>query len=198
MKIPLPIYIISWSVLLVTLLQGCTRVESREEYYSYLLNEENGLLFSTASQQVELKIIYTPPELVAWKSYPEEEICQVVEEYAEYVSFEMRLTPKSENTNLLLAGIGSGEEFAIRQKYLDFDLKNNLFLVSGLDTLVCTNYHKSRNYGLTPYQSIEFSFWGLPIGEGVKLILDDRLFNLGRNEFIIKKDALADLPKLCN
>jgi len=172
------------------------RTYTENELRSYVVNSENGLIKSVIQNGKRVDLIYQPANLLAIKNRVDNDPISV-HEYEKTNAFILRIW---ENENLATSQriiTQPAEEFGLDYQYLSFGIRERIRLIQGGDTVACTAYHLERNYGITPYHSIEIAFANrLECEEGLKVQLLDNRLNIGEIQFEFDKKDIEQVTNL--
>jgi len=190
------------SVLLISfLIIGCSSNKKPKEYVSWVDDIENGLIKTQIKTNSIITCKYTPAEYHVLKQFSPNNIDQDVfqsefEGISNMYHFIIRFE-KIDGTNFLKNNNITHKEFQSNSLYLSYDIRQDLKLVQGLDTVVCALNHHERTYNNTPYEQILLSFpKSSKSVEDLTIILNDRVFGFNRVKFFFPKGVLKNIPTL--
>lgn len=181
-------------------LQSCDRDLSPLDYVAYIENPENGLVKEYVNSSNKLTCCYTPSEYVILKqTRPEnlekEDFLSEVNEINNMYHFTLKFE-KNDQTNFLKDNYTTSEQFQLKSTYLSFDMRHDLVLVEGKDTLPCVLNHHERTYSNTPFEKVHISFPKLSENQDLVLIFDDRVFGFYKVKFHFSNEDLHKTPEI--
>jgi hypothetical protein len=124
----------------------------------------------------------------------------------QYYTF--KIEDNQDNSELLMAGISSKDEYYERIQYFSFSMQQDLKLIDGEDTLACVLFHFERNYGLSSEATFSLGFPLTKIEQEEKnsnkdvmntskvLIYDDKALGVGKIYVKIDQKNLNKLPEI--
>jgi hypothetical protein len=194
---------ILYATFCVMLVVSCSNSElGPRDYVAWMESEENSTLKVYRQGDLKLNCQYMTPEYSALKQQNPEsinvaEVRETADEISDLVEF--KLSFEREGQNNFMHGIHTTEqEYTTESMYLAFDIRYDLSLVSGGDTIPCAMNHHERTYGNTPYETLLVAF-ERPSATQLKdmeLIFDDRVFGYGRVKFYYSGEELGEIPSL--
>lgn len=125
---------------------------------------------------------------------PNEELKAAQENYARNSSFLIELKAKSFHDELLKYKLQDRSDYAARIEYFSFHANKDLRLITEEDTILCTQHHFERAYGIAPSirLSIHFPYPERKLIQSrlVKVEFFDRTFGQGIVNFAIDPNKL--------
>lgn len=174
-----------------------------DNYISWVKNPENGLVKIKTIDELQFKVQYKPYEYIICM---EERTAQLADsivkrklkELEGIQYYDLKILLKSNEGELLKAGLNSTEEYTKRVSYFSFGMQEDIQLVDGNDTLPCVMYHFERAYDVTPVCTVLLGFKQQPVnaGKAKTVLVYDRTFNKGLLKFTFKENRLQTVPKL--
>lgn len=82
--------------------------------------------------------------------------------------------------------------------YFNFDMQNDLKLISGTDTLSCVLFHYEHNYGISPISKFLLGFKSMP-GQpktDITVLYEDKELHCGILQFKFLRENIAGLPSI--
>lgn len=185
--------------------QSCKPKNRIIEYVGYVDNAKNGLIQEKAVGDIKLICSYKPSEyiLINEKVKDIEHLDSIKISNDEIVNienvvfFKLDLVSNSKK-DFLKSGIKSESQYFSRLQYLISNVKDDLIVRVGKDTLSCLFSELERDYGLTKKVTLNLGFSNENIiskDEDLELIFYDRGFGLGNQIFKFNKTVLANVPK---
>ena len=171
-----------------------------KEYVSYILSSEHGLQQNREANGVVYTMQYKPVEYVALQydpehSYNSAEYEEHFKELQGYYYFNIKIASK-DGRPLLENNENSQEHFDMLN-YCEFSMKKDFKLIEGKDTVPCEIYNFERNYNLAPFNNFILAFKNIGnVKKDLKLIYTDKLFNVGKLEFAIRKQDIEHIPAI--
>ena len=192
------------SIILILLL-GCNSGHLiTGDLISWVEDEGNGLRvtkqISNYKFQLQYKLLeYIIAQEILNKNLTREEIEARMEEKKDMQYLTLRIGSADERTSILETNLTDRQEYYERLDYFAFQMKKDLILVDGTDTLGCSLYHFERTYNLTPFNNIVLGFANpgyLKEAKDKTLIYKDNILDIGAVKLTIKASSLEDMPKL--
>ena len=197
-------------LLILLILSACSnsgRKANPKEFMRWEQRHHDLLKAEKEINGITYTLNYIPNEWMVLRNYDLEKrndldsikqmINQVKQQY-----FTFKIGPSKGNKDILYHQIKSNAEYDKRILYYAFEVKNDLLLVEGKDTLRCLDSHFERTYGLTPYITLNLVFPEALPGEqllreqDIHFIFEDVVFNSGRIRLMIPKENLKKIPIL--
>ena len=193
---------LSTILLCCSFLMGCKESLEPRALAFFVENEKNGLVQFREVEDLELKVQYKPIDYqVVIEKRKEilssDEVNAVRKELDGLLYFNFSFRLKNGESTLKKLASGAESKYGGLIRYISVHMQDDFKLVAGEDTLNCVLYHFERNYGMLPFETVSIAFEALQDEEtDLQLIYDDRIFNIGRQQFTIKEESLYNLPSL--
>jgi len=179
---------------------ACTKYFSPSEYVNWVKDEKNGLNKVKQIKEVKIEIQHKPIPFIIANEQRKNDID--IDEYnnrkAELeglIYFDLRLSINLPNYDITNYNILSEKEQKDRLYYLSYHMKNDIFLIEGMDTLPCRLYHFERSYDIAKHRTFILAFDNTNHKDLDKtVVLDTPLFNTGPIKLKFKKEDLINLP----
>ena len=175
------------------------------EYVRWVKKKENGLKKEKTIDDVTFSLQYKPyPYIVCMEEkkerFPDSLLNKRISELDGMQYFDLVISLKSSQGELLKYKIGSSEDYDKRVKYFAFEMQNDIKLVEKEDTLPCSLFHFERTYDVAPYCTflLGFSLDKNKQNNEKTIILYDRMFDKGTVKFTFNKKEITNIPKLNN
>ncbi len=188
--------------LLLLVMLSCGKSElSPKDYIEWCDDAENGLVKVFSQNNNQLTCQYTSSSYAVLKqndpsNLDASELDENVELVSDLIQFKLTFENK-ESANFIRNNYTSPEEFNTRSMYLAYGLREDLKLVTGVDTVICNMNHHERTYGNTPYETVLITFPKInDESVNLELIFDDRVFGFGRVKFFFDENDLVKIPEL--
>jgi hypothetical protein len=173
------------------------------EYVKWVKNKENGLRKEKTIDDVTFSLQYKPYPYIVCLEQKKNTIADTllkkrVSEIDNMQYYDLVISLKSAQCELLKYKIGSADDYQNRVKYFSFDMQHDIRLVDGGDTLPCALYHFERIYDIAPYCTF---LLGFPLDKNhadaeKTLVYYDRIFGKGTIKFTYVKNEINNTPKL--
>jgi len=184
---------------------GCRPKNSFVEYVNYVDDIENGLVQEITSGDIKLICSLKPAEYILIKEKFKEvlhkdsiKITQdEIKDMDHILFFKLDFLSKAKK-DFLKSGIENEGEYFSRLQYLISDIKNDLVVKVGNDTINCLFSELERDFGLTQKVTLNLGFSNettFPENKDLELMFNDKLFGTGIQIFKFDKSALANVPK---
>ena len=200
-------------LLCVVALTACSPKElDPKAYASWIENPDNGLNTTAVAGDFKFNLQYKPLTYVASLNLEKEhankvEFLKNVEELKELQYYTLRINPNGGGGEMLQTNLTSKDEYFYRVQYFSFQLKRDLYLVEGKDSLPCVFAHFERSYAVSPNNNFILAF---PISEKEKslraqgkeyltdkvLVYNDQYLQTGQVKLKIDKKSFANIPDL--
>lgn len=95
---------------------------------------------------------------------------------ADFSQVLLKLQLLNTRSDILKFGVGSPEAHQARLNYYRAHFKDDIFLVSGADTIPCYDVHAERLYMDLPYMNFILAF-NHPLSEGDKLLINEVVYS---------------------
>lgn len=194
-------------------LTACSPVElDPNAYASWIENPDNGLNTTAIAGDFKFNLQYKPLTYVAFLNLEKEnrnktEFLKNMEDMKDLQYYTLRINPKGGGGEMLQTNLTSKEEYFYRVQYFSFQLKRDLYLVEGKDSLPCVFAHFERSYAVSPNNNFILAF---PVSEKEKslrtqgkeyltdkvLVYNDQYLQTGQVKLKIDKKSFANIPDL--
>jgi|GEM_PF-2302332 len=192
------------SLLLITLILGCTSSYSVKEYVQ-IIKASSGLLEKKRSvESIEFLATYLPSDyqcLLQNRDHLQNKdtLSTLRQEYQNqlYFKFDIYINNSGQKSSIF-SSCKDDKEYANLNRYL-FESATQFKLIVGKDTLRPAFCQLERTYELSPYNSINLAFDPKTIAEAhqdIFLFYEDDWFNLGQLSFSWSESDLSKLPTL--
>lgn len=189
---------------LLLLCLSCKDALLPADYVSFINAPENGLHKTKQVGDMKFDVQYKPlPYLLAMEKrsndISEAYYAEHEERFANQHHYNFKLDiPDNPYMDVEKVGVHTEQEWSDRLQYLAFDMKNDISLIVGQDTLAPALFHFERSYNLTSYRSFVLAFPKYAHHEELDqtLIFDSPYFNAGRIKFYIKQSDIDELPEM--
>lgn len=189
------IFIGVWGLLLS--LGSCGSANLRE-YVNYVENTEHGLHLIQQSNDFHLEAQYKPAEYVLLKERhlkPDDPTWD--EELKELQGYEYYTLHIKNIQGQNLLDVAKTDELSTSiEHYFSFELENDFYLLTGSDSLSSVLFHWPRTYELSVQESFMLVF---PKGDKEadrRLVYNDKVLGMGRQEFTVEATDIQSVPKL--
>lgn len=173
------------------------------ELESYLTNQENNLIKNVTTSDLEFTSKYLPPELEAYKQ------SVIQSEDPKKINLEELNLLTNEFNNLTLfqvqiKGVNTKDPFKTKEiyekvpEYVNFGIKQDLYLISGIDTILCNSIHLEHNSKINQelkWQIIFLKPWK-DLNNVFYLVYHGGLSNEIEIKFDFNKNDLINIPQL--
>ncbi len=174
-----------------------------KQFAQWVENPSNGLVVGQTVKDFRLQAQYKPLDyIVAMEQRKTALKKEVVEarklelgDQLDYFNF--RISPAVEGSdvwNNIPEAIDPQAKGDIMQ-HLSYGMKQDFYLLDGLDTVACKMYQFVNTVGITPYLDIVLAFEKRPEKDRV-LVYDDKVLGIGPTRFQIKKEKINHIPTL--
>jgi len=196
-------------ILIIALASSCRpKVKTMAEYKAWFNDEKNGFVKEKYVKGLKIRVQYKPVDLMivnelrAATAISEKELDSIKKEYGNSLYFMMEAgydeREKEQGNDIIKENNTDYASYTEKVKILSFNLQNNVWLVSGKDTVHSTLYHYERGYELGKKEAYLFAFPNtLKFNNShVIFVFYDELFNTGINnfQFDTNKKNLPQLP----
>ncbi len=119
--------------------------------------------------------------------------------YKELEYYKMTIGIPDATINILEYNSHSLQEYGARLEYFTGVVNRDIYIVSDKDTLFCSDTHLQRTYGLNKDITLLLAFPKSKkneISSEQTFVYDERLFNLGKINFLQNRETLPNYPTL--
>jgi hypothetical protein len=194
---------ISFAARVKSIFSNDKSVLSVNEMKEFVVNVDHGLLKSKQIDEVTYSAKYKPVDYIIAMETRDEKLTRAIykekhDELSGLQYFDLRIEIDKANGELLKYALRSGSQYESRVTYLAFDIKNDIKLVDGNDTLECVMSHFERVYDIVPYATILLGFkdTGGNLMHEKTLVFHDKLFGKGIIKFTFLPADLQTIPQL--
>ncbi len=167
-----------------------------ERLESYLSSEKEGASKVWSNDQVKIKAIYQPSDLMAFRQIQimdeleSDSLYQaLVQEYSRRTFFHMQIEP-------VQAGLTAKDLFDANSTYFNFEIAKELFLLQDTDTIPCITADLERSIGLKPTLNFYLAF-DKPVNQDFSLLFKGYGSKEGSPvKFNYSFSAIHSIPKL--
>lgn len=175
---------------------------SISDFIEYVRTEANGLTSTVSRNNYSLSATYEPADYLALKELRNEKITpenfgKVREKFTDYYYFDF-LIKAPEGKDILDKRDSS--KSAIVFHHLSFEFSNDVFLISGNDTMPCLLHHFENTNAISPdchfsmmFQTPDESFIAR---DTIWFSYQDKLFDLGTVNIPFFTDNIERIPRL--
>ena len=199
---------LSIALVLVLFLSSCGGKEKlpAEQYYAWIKNPDNGILQKKEIKPYAFSLQYKPAAFTYLlenqkEKTSAEKLQQHLKDNSDMQYFNLRIASADGKANVF--DVDNRMDYNQKLSYFVFDLKQDIYMVDGADTLPCLLYHYERNYDLTPFIDISLAF---KQGKAVKaeeeetkeknVIINAGTLGVGVVKFQLTKEDLKRIPEL--
>lgn len=182
---------------------GSAKELNAGDMQNFVVNMDNGLLKSKTIDEVTYSVKYKPIDYVIATEMESSKLTaevykQKYQELSGMQYFDLRIEIDKANGELLKYGLHSAREYEARINYLAFEIKNNIELIDGNDTLPCVMHHFERVYDIVPYATVLLGFKQVStdLMHEKTIVYHDKLFGKGIIKFTFLPADLQLIPKL--
>lgn len=172
------------------------------QYVRWVEDEQNGLKKEKTIDDIIFSAQYKPAQYVVCEeerkdSITGSEVQKKLGELGGMQYYDLKITLKSGQGELLKYNLSSAEQYQDRVNYFSFGMQKDIQLVDGNDTLPCLLYHYERVYDVAPYGTF---ILGFAPGKNPKanktLLLFDKGFNKGIVKLYFEEKDIEYVPQL--
>lgn len=172
---------------------------SPEEYLNWHLSEQSGLRKVKEIADIKIELVYLNKNFLESKKVLNKSDgininSEVINDDESY--FVLKLYPSKSNKNLTLERIDGQEDYYHNLSYFDTYMQDDIYFVSGKDTLPCEMYHYERNYSLSKVSTFLLSFKRKQTYENIQAVINPRILNTGIIKFNFKTEDIINAPLL--
>ena len=183
---------------------GCQKTISPKELTQFLKNPSNGLRKTKTIGVLQLELIYQPASLTILnehhgQSMDSENFNKQLKELEEQESFLFRLKiDDGHNKSIANYNVRNESERQQRLYYLSYQMKKDIYLVMGKDTLPPMLYHFEGTFDLAPHRAFMVAFEKPKNNEALDriFVLDSPMFGTGPIKLKIKHSDIENTPNV--
>jgi hypothetical protein len=181
---------------------GCGHKQlSPEDFIRYIDHDARGLIAKETVGDFTVSASYRPWQYEMIRSVGTSDRAALEQALGREDSMQyilLRIESADQKKDVLTLGVADEEEYHKRAAYLTASVQDDIVLVDGNDTLPCIGHHWEQSYGLTHFTSVLFAFESRHPGAGTDkiVVLQDRLFGMGRVRFRIDGRAVQSIPSI--
>lgn len=174
---------------------------NEKEYLNYLRSAESGLTQHQLLNGVDYCLTYLPPEymsLMRRETVGPESDSSSKKGQTEPINFTLLLQDEDKDEFQVKSLVNTGDFNAVLQ-YANSDMKQDVRLLVGYDTLYCSLLHMEPANSLLPMVRISMVFFApasQDLKDGFTLLYNDRIFNKGPLRYNYTNRLMAALPQL--
>lgn len=172
---------------------GCSDWKATpEQYLEWLGENRSDFIIRSEFMDYRMDAQYYPPKFYEAKSLLKGNETDSFQYLDSFYTFKIKLTNREGTQPILRAGNVGRTEYMTRLSYLDFHAKDDLELITGLDTLPCISYHFERTYDMVPYNAISIAFKKAKTekkADNVRLVFNEKVFGIGNVNFIFPSET---------
>jgi hypothetical protein len=155
-----------------------------------------------STEEVEVSVQYRPAEymaLVEMGGNAEPAMFdELTDKYKGTAYFSVSIKKLTGDGDVLQSSENDRGKYYDRLKYFSEDIKNDVYVLAGHDTVPCVLNHLERTYKLTPYTNMLFAFEvgkeNITKNEQLVFVYDDRALNMGKQSFKISTATIKKAP----
>lgn len=191
--------------LLMCLIISCdnTKTLDVESYLKYIVNENNGLVKQSKTNNLTMILEYKPIDYLALLeidkfslSMNQNTFDSLKGNYNNQLFFVLKLQADGEN-DFLKANSNNQEDFFKRIEYYNTSFINDVILIQGQDTISCVSANLERNFGISPQTNIGLIFENKTIrNEDFCIQIYDKVFGSSKTNFCFEKNSLTNIPNI--
>ncbi|MGE3823811.1 MAG: hypothetical protein AB7G44_06270 [Bacteroidia bacterium] len=193
-------------LLSVVVFYSCSAVNkvSPVDYVKWVEDENNGLKRTKEIGDYIFELQYQPLEYMALREVKDinnvtsAEMDSVKNQLSGLDYYKLKIKSVNDASNPLSTGLGSNDKYYYRLEYFANEVKNDLSLVNGNDTILCALHHFEYNHNIVPYHTILIGFENNAEQkiESRTFIYNDKILGTGAVKFIFDKNDLENIPGL--
>lgn len=175
---------------------SCNNELSPSSYINWMENPDNGLRKIKTIGVIEYTVQYRTPEYMMLKNNSNCFSDSSRKNGVHY--FSLILNPTDKKSQLLHVNLTNEHEYYERMQYYNFYFKNDIYLLVNGKQFPCEFYFFESTGKITP--GLTFSL-GFDINNEVgdlQMVVNNRPFGSGGLNFLFKRKALNNIPKLKN
>ncbi len=180
-----------------------TKTLDVESYLKYIVNENNGLVKQSKTNNLTMILEYKPIDYLALLeidkfslSMNQNTFDSLKGNYNNQLFFVLKLQADGEN-DFLKANSNNQEDFFKRVEYYNTSFINDVILIQGQDTISCVSANLERNFGISPQTNIGLIFENKTIrNEDFCIQIYDKEFGSSKTNFCFDKNSLTNIPNI--
>ncbi len=176
---------------------------SATEFITWCSNEDNHLSKSKTVSEMQYKVMFLPPESMAYTELKAEEynleiFRKVSDSYKDMSYFNFRIQLSDGNGELLKYNLQSAMQYEERIKYVSFNMDKDLYIIQDNAIIYPGLYHFERTFEVVPYLTVMMAFDNKKFDKKREftLVYNDRLFEKGMIKFNYQNNQLVDVPEI--
>ncbi len=198
MKNYLSIQFIKYALIAIVLLvHSCQdKTLTPQAYINGVKDPHNGMRVLVVSGGVNLELQYKPPAYIAimeqtQKDFSAERHYELIQQLGNLRYFDLKITPGEH----LITPDNTGNGLNHDLDYLIGGLQNDLYLITGNDTISCGMYHYEASAGIGGFYTFLLAFDAeeKEIKGGMTLVYEDKYFGCGEVNFYFSEYDLSRL-----
>jgi hypothetical protein len=173
------------------------------DYSKWVLDKSNGLLKEKEMNDFTFALQCEPVDYIICREEKQEKLkCETVnhrrQELEGMVFFKFVIALEKNLGELMKYQIKNYEEYDERVKYFSFKAQEDMYLLSGEDTIRCDLFHFERTFDLDSRCVFSLGFERGKIDHSVPLtfIYDDKIFKRGFIKLTFPPYTISNIPKL--
>lgn len=172
------------------------------DFVSWVRNRDNNLLQTIKHDKIEFSLQYKPKDYVAClemkkNSLSAKELSEITSELGEYLYFDFTINILNYNNEFLKYNLIDDNQYQEKVKYCAFEMKKDIKLINGNDTLSCVLFHFERAFNIVSQGTFLLAFENLKNkNERVSFVYFDKLFNSGSIKFDFESGCFTKIPQL--
>lgn len=186
-------------------LSSCKKSVTPTDFIQWVDNENNGFTQKQQKNDIEVSVQYRPAAYMALVEngviINKEQFDETEKKYSGSQYYAMRIRKVKGEGDILQSPTAGNIDYYSKLKYFSEDIRYDIYLISGRDTIPCVLNHLERTYKLSPYTNILFAF-DIKKGaeqennanDGVVFVYDDHALGLGKMTFELSTATLKKQP----
>jgi hypothetical protein len=189
----------------ILLLGGCNYSNSLspDEYMNWVNDADNGLLHEQIIGEYKFIFQYYPAAYMTLKDLytsgvevNKDSFDSTLREYDGLQYGIFKIGTISGNNEFLKQGVVSEQEYFDRIQYFISMVQNDIYLVSGLDTLPCKMHHFERTFSINSFDNIVLGFDADQKKVDKTVIFSDKVLGIGDIKFFIPNKVFTTIPQI--